>query len=82
MDYLKIINNTIQYKRNFDLLTVVPKYFNSDTFSKELLVEEYHLLGCHCVMWKKSVGLQVLTVVVMKNTIFWDITLYSPLKVN
>jgi hypothetical protein len=29
-----------------------------------------------------SVGFQVLTAVVMKSSIFWDITPYSPLKVN
>jgi hypothetical protein len=28
------------------------------------------------------VGFEVLTAVVMKSTIFWDITLCSPLKVN
>jgi hypothetical protein len=29
-----------------------------------------------------SVGFEVLTAVVMKSTVFWDITLCSPLKVN
>jgi hypothetical protein len=27
-------------------------------------------------------GFEVLTAVVMKSTIFWDITPYSPLKIN
>jgi hypothetical protein len=30
----------------------------------------------------KDVGFEVLTAVVMKSTIFWDITLCSPLSVN
>jgi hypothetical protein len=29
-----------------------------------------------------NVGFEVLTAVVMKNTVFWDITPYSPLKIN
>jgi hypothetical protein len=29
-----------------------------------------------------SVGVEVLTAVVMKGTVFWDITPFSPLKVN
>jgi hypothetical protein len=37
-------------------------------------------------MWKEMVGAYVgfenLTEVVRKNSIFWDIMLYSPLKIN
>jgi hypothetical protein len=33
--------------------------------------ESFHALGC-----------EVLTAVVMKSNIFWDLTPYSPLKVN
>jgi hypothetical protein len=29
-----------------------------------------------------NVGFEVLTAVVMKSTIFWDMTLCSPLKIN
>jgi hypothetical protein len=48
-------------------------------------------VNCHCVILEIPtfygigsfiVGFEVLTVVVMKNTIFWDITPCSPLKVN
>jgi hypothetical protein len=33
-------------------------------------------------MFTQVVGFEVLTVVVMKSNIFWDIMLCSPLKVN
>jgi hypothetical protein len=33
-------------------------------------------------MYLKYVGFERLTAVVMKNTVFWDITPCSPLKVN
>jgi hypothetical protein len=39
-------------------------------------------LSNYSVTKKISVGFGVLTVVVMKNSIFWDITRLSPLKVN
>jgi hypothetical protein len=32
--------------------------------------------------WSKFVGFEVLTPVVMKSTIFWDMTPWSPLSVN
>jgi hypothetical protein len=33
-------------------------------------------------MKTNCVGFEVLTAVIMKSTIFWDVMLYNPLKVN
>jgi hypothetical protein len=32
--------------------------------------------------YKENVGFEVIIAVVMKSSVFWDITPYSPLKVN
>jgi hypothetical protein len=36
----------------------------------------------HAVNSSVDVGFEVLTAVVMKSTVFWDVTPYSPLEVN
>jgi hypothetical protein len=52
----------------------------SVTISKASLNKETK--DCHTRILYLYVGFEVLTEVVMKSSVFWDIMPYSPLKVN
>jgi hypothetical protein len=70
---------------SFSIQSVLPerKLSNYKYVLPELLV--YHvdmnILGLS-ENEKYHVGFEILTVVVMKSSVFWDITSYSPLKIK
>jgi hypothetical protein len=54
----------------------------SSRFTAVKITSWVHWIGGYWWTDKNQVGIEVLTAVVMKSSIFWDITPCSPLKVN
>jgi hypothetical protein len=77
------LNNCSQH-RKFQIKAKGPSHRSircgDRIFAVKRLRESLHRAKCPNSQW--FVGFEVLTAVIMKSTIYWDITLCSPLNVN